>query len=228
MATVSYDSKMVSQEFIRQYIAGEGEMTRMTNGTIASDEWYEWYQKPLTLEYYAGTVEEAITALPPTIWQQANNYYPMSGSATLVSTNNTTNNFGNTIFYQYYVTYTVGGNYVPTAAEIAAEEKRVAAQEAAKERARHLLCSLLDEEQTTQLMKDNSFELQVGDRLYRVRPGCRVERLEKTTKKVESYFCIHPDLAHNVPHYDWAISQKLWLETDEAGFLRIANETKAA
>jgi len=32
----------------------------------------------------------------------------------------------------------------------------------------------------------------------------------------------------DVPHEDWAISQKLLLEADEPAFLKLANETRAA
>lgn len=98
----------------------------------------------------------------------------------------------------------------------------------AKARAQELLESVLDDAQKDQLQKEEHFELQVGDRYYRIRPGSRVERLNSKTKKVESYFCIHPSLDHRLPPADVALSQKLWLETNEKEFLRIANETKAA
>jgi len=109
--------------------------------------------------------------------------------------------------------------------KIAEEEKK---REEARKRARSLLCSLLTEEQNKQFEKDNAFELQVGDRLYRVRPGARVERLNRSTRNIESYFCIHPPHTYSLPAEDWAIAQKLALETDEKSFLATANETKVA
>jgi hypothetical protein len=87
---------------------------------------------------------------------------------------------------------------------------------------------LLTDAQREQLTKDNSFELNVGTRRYRIRPGMRVERYKLGTKEVESMFCIHPSPSHCLPDYDVAISQKMLLETDEAEFLKTANETRAA
>ena len=76
--------------------------------------------------------------------------------------------------------------------------------------------------------KDGAFLLEVNGRLYRIRPGARVERLDPATKALKSYFCIHPELSHGVPYDDWAISQKLLLEADEPAFLKLANETRVA
>ena len=102
------------------------------------------------------------------------------------------------------------------------EEKR----KAASVRARKALLDVLAPPQREQFEYNGSFELEVNNRLYRVRPGQRVERLNRNTKRVESYFCIHP--YESLPAEDIAISQKLLLEADEAEFLRLANETRAA
>lgn len=113
-----------------------------------------------------------------------------------------------------------------TEEEIAAQKKAEEERAKARARARQLLVRLLSAKQREQFEKDSSFELEVNDRLYRVKTGARVERLDRKTKKVESYFCIHP--AEHLPWEDVAISQKLLLEADEKEFLRLANETKAA
>ena len=108
------------------------------------------------------------------------------------------------------------------------ERDRQAKETARRKRAKDALFLTLNDQQKQQFEKDEFFELQVNARLYRVRPGRRVERLHSETKEIESYFCIHPELHHDLPPEDVAISQKLWLETREDEFLRIANETKAA
>ena len=101
-------------------------------------------------------------------------------------------------------------------------------QEEASKRARALLERHLTKCQRQMLDNEGAFTLEVNDRLYCVRPGARVERLNKKTKRVESYFCIHPETHHRLPAYDVALSQKLLLEANEREFLSIANETRAA
>lgn len=108
-------------------------------------------------------------------------------------------------------------------------ERDYAAKEAVRRKcATEALKSLLDDTQRGQFEKENHFELQVNERLYRITPGTRVQRLNPQTKEVESFFCIHPDHIHGLPAEDVAIGQKLLLEANEAEFLRVANETKAA
>lgn len=101
-------------------------------------------------------------------------------------------------------------------------------EDARRARAKNVLVSVLNEKQREQFEAEKHFELEVNDRLYRVKPGMRVERLEKGSKKVLSYFCIHASHEYNLPAEDVALSQKLLLETNETEFLRVANETKAA
>jgi hypothetical protein len=101
-------------------------------------------------------------------------------------------------------------------------------EKARRQRATEILVAVLDDKQRQQFETHKSFELQVNSRLYRIRPGSRVERLDPMTKKVLSYFCIHPKTEYNLPSEDVALTQKLLLETDESEFLRVANETKAA
>jgi hypothetical protein len=114
---------------------------------------------------------------------------------------------------------------VQTAAEQKERERRKAV---AKVRARNTLLAILSKQQREEFEKDGHFLLTVNDRLYRIRPGCRVERLDPVSKKIQSFFCIHPAHTTDVPHEDWAISQKLLLEADEPAFLKLANETRAA
>lgn len=108
-------------------------------------------------------------------------------------------------------------------ARIANERKLLA-----KKKATDALKDTLSKRQIEQFDKEGTFELQVNDRLYRIRPGSRVERICPQTKKVQSYFCIHPHNAHELPAEDVALSQKLLLEAAEAEFLALANETRAA
>lgn len=108
------------------------------------------------------------------------------------------------------------------------ERKMHREERARRVRATEALVSTLTEEQRKQFEDKQHFELQVNNKLYRIRPGARVERIDPATKKVLSYFCIHPDFEHGLPGEDVALSQKLLLEAAESEFLRIANETKAA
>jgi hypothetical protein len=49
-----------------------------------------------------------------------------------------------------------------------------------------------------------------------------VVKLIKDGKPI-AQFCIHPETGHALPIEDWAIAQKLMLETDEALLLKTAN-----
>jgi len=94
-------------------------------------------------------------------------------------------------------------------------------------RARELLEATLNDEQREQLKREHFFDLETSSgRLYRIKPGRKVERLDPATKKATSLFCIHPN--ESLPADDIAVSQKMWLETDEEAFIRTANETKLA
>lgn len=100
--------------------------------------------------------------------------------------------------------------------------------ERASTRAKGLLIDTLDEEQAKQLELAEVFDLRVSDRLYRIRKGNTVERLDPSTKRCLSRFCIHPDYTERLPDYDVMLAQKLLLKYDEPQFLRIANETRVA
>ena len=110
-----------------------------------------------------------------------------------------------------------------TPEELAAIGKREAD---ARKKACALLMSLLCARQRRRLSRSGFFELQIGVRLYRIRPGCRVERFDAATRKLASLYCIHP--RDRLVAEDEAIAQKLLLEGNEALFLATANEMRAA
>lgn len=114
-----------------------------------------------------------------------------------------------------------------TASRLAQEAKWDEEQKQIAARARELLEAVLNAEQREQLKKESFFDLETSSgRIYRIKPGRKVERLDPVTKKATSLFCIHPIVP--VPADDIAVSQKMWLDTDEEGFLQTANETKIA
>lgn len=152
----------------------------------------------------------------------------------------------------YYTTSIVWNNWCVQQAEVSAEqlellveqqareaqaleEQRRAAEEVYRKRAeekklagakaRQLLLSLLDEEQEKQYQANGSFELRTDRGRYRINPGDRVEELDPAGK-VLARFCIHPP-DYEMPREDWAIAQKLMLETDEETFHRVANRRAA-
>ena len=190
-------------------------------------------------------------------YNTVNNYYYSFDTLTSATAGNYANNYGSTNYVSYPVTataavcnsYSYYGNSIYGTVQYGAvpvqpmtkEELKAHQQwlrdEAAKQEARDISCRkrarealllVLDERQKKQLESESHFELQVNERLYRVRPGSRVERLDPATKKIQSFFCIHTAYHYGLPSDDVAIAQKLLLETDEAKFLSTANETKAA
>jgi hypothetical protein len=100
------------------------------------------------------------------------------------------------------------------------ELERAKRIEEARVKANNRLMELLDSEQQKDLKNSGIFYLTVGERRYKIMPGS-VVTLMGVDGQPESSFCIHPTTS--VPAADWAIAQKLMLETDEPGFLRIAN-----
>jgi hypothetical protein len=192
-----------------------------TNAVTVWQDWNSNYIQGTT----AGTTVNAV-------WYGWNQYY-VTGNAVWVQWN------GDYGFGQTQVqTFPVQGYAETDEQRVAREEREAAAQAAyqerqkktaeAREKAKKTLSSVLSKKQREQYVKEGVFELDVNGRLYRVKPGCRVERLHPETKKVQSYFCIHPHNAHEIPPEDTALSQKLLLEAAEAEFLKLANETRAA
>jgi hypothetical protein len=209
-----------------------GTAATANNGSV----WYQWNN-------YYGTQTTAGTSAT-NVWPQWNNYYYVHGQGITAIPYDTS--WIAWVKWQTSVGMGMGNINAPayvqppeTEAERIRREERVVQAQAeqkerelkkavAKTRARNTLHSILSKKQREEFERDGAFLLTVNERLYRIRPGCRVERLDLETKKVKSFFCIHPAHTTDVPHEDWAISQKLLLEADEPAFLKLANETRAA
>lgn len=97
------------------------------------------------------------------------------------------------------------------------ERYQVAAQ-----RADQLLISILNEVQRRHLRDHGFFFVRGREHLYRIRKG-RVANVDLVgpNGEVVDRFCAHPLI--DCPLGDVMASQKLMLETDEAGFVRLAN-----
>lgn len=190
----------------------------VTGGTQTADAWGYWNQGFLTGSITTVTVMNAAT------WQYWNQglIYQQGQTHPTVATLPVDTRSEEQILADTAAT--------KERARVFVEQQKREADErvAAVAKARATLKSVLSMAQQEQLDKHNSFELQVNERLYRVQPGRRVQRLNPTTKKVLSEFCIHPDNVNELPNDDIALSQKLLLEANEPEFLRLANETRMA
>jgi hypothetical protein len=128
----------------------------------------------------------------------------------------------------------------PTEAELAAQrqemeerqredEARRLAQVAANARAEALLREELDAEQLGMLERSDYFEVVAPKTLrrYRIQRGWggNVTQLDRQGQPVAS-LCVHPVIT--VPYADNMLAQKLWIETSEAEFRRVANITQLA
>lgn len=109
--------------------------------------------------------------------------------------------------------------------QIAAEGERAKA----RERAAKLLQESLSPKQREQLQASGFFELETirpdGERrTYRIRRG-RSRNIQQVdaSGRVLKTICAHP--VENVPDEDTMLAQKLWLESKEEEFLRIANHS---
>lgn len=101
-------------------------------------------------------------------------------------------------------------------------------REAAKQRARKLLVACLDERQRkTYAERGFFYVLTKSGKCYRIDQGTHgnVKLVEERGRRVLGSYCIQPD---GVPDEDAMLAQKLHLEADEPGFLRIANFRAAA
>lgn len=96
----------------------------------------------------------------------------------------------------------------------------------AKKKARALLLEFLDTVQSEELVRSNSFILSTGQRRYRIRPGDKVEEIDRDGR-VLCRFCIHPSFEMRCPPDDWALTQMLLIESDEDLFRSSANRTAA-
>jgi len=195
---------------------------------------YDKYEKKIrhleeAMTYYGyqtGSITSN-TVIYPDQW-----VYQTAVTQTVTYPNNIAAGIGNYIT-NYITSFTVAATDFPPETEEQRLEREQrqrdekAKDDARRKRAREALLSVLTEAQRDQLEKEQHFDLQVNSRLYRVRPGCRVERLDPQTKTIQSYFCIHPASEHGLPSDDVALAQKLLLESNETEFIRTANETKA-
>lgn len=108
-----------------------------------------------------------------------------------------------------------------------AQQQRAAISEVARtqadRRARTLLLRCLDRVQRRAFRQQGAFDLVASSgRRYRLKEGRQgnVFRLDSQGREVEC-LCGHPREA--VPVADTLLAQKLWLETDETAFRRVAN-----
>lgn len=106
-----------------------------------------------------------------------------------------------------------------------AEEK--ARKAAAQQRAEGLLFTILTPAQVRSYKDDGHFEMGVNERVYRIRRGRsrNIELIEGG--KATARFCAHPSDAYDIPEADVVLSQVLALQSDEAGFLKVANRSAA-
>ena len=107
------------------------------------------------------------------------------------------------------------------------EEEARREREAAVARAEELLLAHLDEAQRNQYAREHSFQVVKDDRTYLIERGRaqNVYLLDECGKRLVEY-CAH--VVPDIPDEDNLLAQKFMLETDEAGFLRLANAQRVA
>lgn len=111
----------------------------------------------------------------------------------------------------------------------AEQRARIAEQERARtlvrERATALLLAHLDDTQRQTYQAAGYFDVRTddGQRTYRLSQGTihNVALLDPVRERPQRTYCAHP--AADLPVPDVLLAQKLALEADEAGFLRVAN-----
>jgi hypothetical protein len=112
-----------------------------------------------------------------------------------------------------------------TAARLKQIEEQQAKHKAASLRAENLLFTILTPSQVRQYTDDEYFDVQISGRTYRIRKGySRNIELIEAGKPVAKY-CAHPEDAYHTPAPDAMLAQLLMLQTDEQGFLKLANKT---
>jgi len=103
-------------------------------------------------------------------------------------------------------------------------DQRANLRRTADSRAEALLQTCLNEEQAKEFRQFQYFTVisKDGQRRYRIRKGIagNILRIDGAGKPTHT-LCAHP--AEEVPEYDNMLAQKLWLEHDEASFLKVAN-----
>lgn len=105
------------------------------------------------------------------------------------------------------------------------EQRKVedAERERARENAKKLLLSILNEDQKKDWVAHGHFFLHVGDRKYRIKRGRsgNVELVDPKTHEILERYCAHP--VQNVPDEDTAVAQMMYLLHDEQRFIGLAN-----
>lgn len=93
----------------------------------------------------------------------------------------------------------------------------------ARENAKKLLLSVLNEDQKKDWAASGHFYLHVGDRKYRIKRGRsgNVELVDPKTHEPLERYCAHP--VQNVPDEDTAVAQMMYLLHDEQRFIGLAN-----
>ncbi len=96
-------------------------------------------------------------------------------------------------------------------------------EQEARDRARSLLLSCLSPPQRKEFKAKEAFTVVAkSGRRYRIAPGFNYNIVVLNDRgRAIGRLCAGPD--EDVPVYDSMLSQKLWLENDEEGFLRVAN-----
>ena len=93
-----------------------------------------------------------------------------------------------------------------------------------KTRAEKILVRHLDTKQALHLKEKGHFDVEVGDKTYRIWRGTHgnIRELNKEGKEIAS-LCVQPN---GVPTEDAMLAQLLWLRADEKALLRVANRTQ--
>lgn len=207
--------------------------TAITTGTVTNQTVWTAFN-----EQYVNTINSATTAMTQTVAQMGT---VIGSTLNTISANQTVW----TAFNEQYAT--LGASSVrhygsqQVDPEVAARRVREAEEyrqrqvvaegelSKARDRAEKLLHEALSPIQLEDLKANGHFHLEVhsqnGDsRRYRIKRGrSRNVQQVDASGKVLKHFCIHPREA--VPDADTMLAQKLWLETMEQEFLRIANHS---
>jgi hypothetical protein len=157
--------------------------------------------------------------------------WSQTASASVTNTACTWSATGSTTYYQQpiYTAYYTQPQYLLGTSRVmppgTREGWKPPGSEKARKRARKLLLSLLDARQRREFEQHGHFHVHLhtadGERRYRIRDYKGVERVDERGRVLRRY-CIHPPT--DFPAEDTAVAQLMLLETDEAEFLRVANE----
>ena len=164
-------------------------------------------------------------------------WLPYSTQPTTGTFSSSTDSASFVSYYSLYFALTPAPVPEAVAAERQAEERRFEAQlqhnvrvlEDGEDRALQLLEAHLSEAQREEFQRHRYFTVlsKDGQRRYRIKHGWagNIERIDHQGKPIET-LCAHP--VSPVPIPDNLLTQKLWLETDEDAFRRIANIRRLA